>query len=65
MMKRRLVALLLGGLLAAMSATPVLAAQPPGQIGYEGQPGHQSGSTGHHQGHHGYEGQPGHQSGSN
>ncbi len=27
---------------------PVLADQPPGQKGYEGQPGHQGGGSGHH-----------------
>ena len=27
---------------------PVLAGQPPGQKGYEGQPGNQGGGSGHH-----------------
>jgi hypothetical protein len=34
-----------------------LADQPPGQLGYEGQPGNQGNGT------HGYEGQPGNQGG--
>ena len=30
------------------AAALVLAGQPPGQKGYEGQPGHQGGGSGHH-----------------
>ena len=44
-------ALLIGTLI------PVLAKQPPGQLGYEGQPGNQGNGL------HGYEGQPGNQGG--
>lgn len=36
-------------------------AQPPGQLGYEGQPGNQGGGGGS-KGQNGYEGQPGNQS---
>ena len=38
--------------------------QPPGQLGYEGQPGNQGGGGGGN-GLNGYEGQPGHQGGGN
>ena len=55
----------LAGVLAiaalAMSAPAAFAAQPPGQLGYEGQPGNQGG--GNAPGLHGYEGQPGNQGG--
>jgi hypothetical protein len=63
-MKRRAVALLLGGLFALAAASPVLADQPPGQLGYEGQPGNQGGASGQPgNGLQGYEGQPGNQGG--
>jgi hypothetical protein len=49
----------------AISAPAAFAGQPPGQLGYEGQPGHQGGGGGHHHapGLLGYEGQPGNQGG--
>ena len=48
----------------AAAAVPVLADQPPGQLGYEGQPGNQGGGGGGHApGLLGYEGQPGNQGG--
>jgi hypothetical protein len=46
----------------AATAVPVLASQPPGQLGYEGQPGNQGGSQ-NAPGLLGYEGQPGNQGG--
>ena len=54
--------LLLGSLVALAAASPVLASQPPGQLGYEGQPGNQGGG-GSNPGLQGYEGQPGNQGG--
>jgi hypothetical protein len=50
------------------AATPAVADQPPGQLGYEGQPGNQGGASGNPGGGQppgqlGYEGQPGNQSG--
>lgn len=65
-MRRKVTAFLLAGAIAVMSAVPAFAAQPPGQLGYEGQPGNQGGQ--HHNGQHapglrGYEGQPGNQGG--
>lgn len=58
---------LLGGLCAAALAVAPAAAfagQPPGQLGYEGQPGNQGGGGGGHApGLLGYEGQPGNQGG--
>jgi len=39
--------------------------QPPGQLGYEGQPGNQGGGSGNQGGQQGYEGQPGNQSNGN
>ena len=48
------------GFLASTSGS-VLADQPPGQKGYEGQPGNQGGGGGSN-GTNGYEGQPGNQS---
>jgi len=66
-MKRKIVALALGaGLAMGLSAGPVLADQPPGQLGYEGQPGNQGGASGQPgpaPGLLGYEGQPGNQGG--
>jgi hypothetical protein len=60
MMKRKAAALLLGVFFALAAASPALAGQPPGQKGYEGQPGNQGGGGGGQQG---YEGQPGNQGG--
>ena len=60
-MKRKTAALLLFSVFALAGASPVLASQPPGQLGYEGQPGNQGGGGGN--GLHGYEGQPGNQGG--
>ena len=57
-MKRALAGVL--AVLAMAVAAPVaVAGQPPGQLGYEGQPGNQGGGGGLH----GYEGQPGNQGG--
>ena len=57
----------LAGLLSiaalALSAPAAFAAQPPGQLGYEGQPGNQAGGGGQPPGQLGYEGQPGNQAG--
>jgi opacity protein-like surface antigen len=61
-MKKKLVAAIAVTLLALAAITPAVAKQPPGQLGYEGQPGNQGG--GQHAGQHGYEGQPGNQGGS-
>jgi hypothetical protein len=60
-MKRILVALL-ATVLGLYVASAALASQPPGQLGYEGQPGNQGGDGGNH-GLLGYEGQPGNQGG--
>ena len=67
-MKRKTVALVLGGLLAAVGSAA--AAQPPGQRGYEGRPGNQGGKAHHGQVHpgtppglRGHEGRPGNQGG--
>lgn len=62
---------ILAGLTAVALATApsaALADQPPGQLGYEGQPGNQGGGGGNHGGGQppgllGYEGQPGNQGG--
>jgi hypothetical protein len=64
-MRRRSVVLLLGMFIALAAAGPVLADQPPpGQLGYEGQPGNQGGGGGNNApGLQGYEGQPGNQGG--
>ena len=59
-MKRKLAAVLVGGLLAT-SAAPAFAGTPKGQRGYEGKPGNQGGY--HQNGQQGYEGQPGNQGG--
>ena len=56
-MRRKAVALLLACLFAFAAAGAALASQPPGQLGYEGQPGNQG------NGQNGYEGQPGNQGG--
>ena len=66
-MRRKVVAALVFG--AAMGvgvASPALADQPPGLLGYEGQPGNQGGhggANGQPPGLLGYEGQPGNQGG--
>jgi hypothetical protein len=60
------VALLLAAVaLGAAAGAPIASAdQPPGQLGYEGQPGNQGGgSNGQPPGLRGYEGQPGNQGG--
>jgi hypothetical protein len=54
-MRRKAAALLFAGLVALAAASPVLASNPPGQLGYEGQPGNQGNGC------QGYEGQPGNQ----
>jgi hypothetical protein len=62
-MKGKTVALLLASAFALAAASPVLASQPPGLRGYEGQPGNQGGGGGNPPGLRGYEGQPGNQGG--
>jgi hypothetical protein len=61
-MKRRVMALVLGGLLAVAAIGAAAADTPPGQQGYEGQPGNQGGGS-PAPGLLGYEGQPGNQGG--
>ena len=61
-MKRRIVAVLAAGVLLLSMVGTALADQPPGQKGYEGQPGNQGGGGGS-SGQQGYEGQPGNQGG--
>jgi hypothetical protein len=56
-MGRRVGIALAGLLLALASVATALASTPPGQLGYEGQPGNQGNGLG------GYEGQPGNQGG--
>ncbi len=60
-MKRVLVAIVLGTVLGVGAASTVLADEPPGLTGYEGQPGNQGGGGGQPPGLLGYEGQPGNQ----
>jgi hypothetical protein len=62
-MKRK--ALVIAFCAAALAAAPsaAFADQPPGQLGYEGQPGNQGGGSGQPPGLLGYEGQPGNQGG--
>jgi len=63
-MKVRLLVALAVGLMALATAIPAFADQPPGQLGYEGQPGNQGGGGGQPGGGlQGYEGQPGNQGG--
>jgi hypothetical protein len=62
-MKRKMVALMVGAALGVGLASPALADQPPGQLGYEGRPGNQGGGGGQPPGLLGYEGQPGNQGG--
>lgn len=61
MLLKKLLALVFAALLAVAVVTPALAGPPPGQLGYEGQPGNQGG--GGTTGLKGYEGQPGNQGG--
>jgi len=61
-MRKKAVLVLLAGLFALAAAGPAYADQPPGQLGYEGQPGNQGGGGGAN-GQQGYEGQPGNQGG--
>jgi hypothetical protein len=60
-MKRKLLIFLSVAMLVLMGVGSALASQPPGQLGYEGQPGNQGG--GGAPGPQGYEGQPGNQGG--
>ena len=61
---RKVIALTAAALLALATVVPALADQPPGQLGYEGQPGNQGGASGQPaNGLGGYEGQPGNQGG--
>lgn len=60
--RRKLVAALTAAVILLIGAAPALAGQPPGQKGYEGQPGNQGGGGGA-TGQLGYEGQPGNQGG--
>jgi hypothetical protein len=62
-MKRMVVAILLGTAFGVSVASPVLADEPPGLLGYEGQPGNQGGGGGQPPGLLGCEGQPGNQGG--
>ena len=63
---KKVFALLLAGaalLAGAVFAPAASADQPPGLLGYEGQPGNQGGGGGQPPGLLGYEGQPGNQGG--
>jgi hypothetical protein len=66
-MRRKMVAVVFGAIFGlGLVASPALADQPPGQLGYEGQPGNQGGASGQPgpaPGLRGYEGQPGNQGG--
>jgi hypothetical protein len=42
-MKRKVLALVMGAMLAVGLVGAAAASQPPGQLGYEGQPGNQGG----------------------
>ena len=58
------VVLMVAAQLGIGASDPALGSQPPGQLGYEGQPGNQGGGQHHHApGLLGYEGQPGNQGG--
>ena len=61
-MKKKAVIALLAAVTALATAGGALADQPPGQLGYEGQPGNQGGGN-NAPGLRGYEGQPGNQGG--
>ena len=56
-MKLKIMLWLVAVLLALSVSIPAFASNPPGQLGYEGQPGNQG------NGQQGYEGQPGNQGG--
>ena len=56
---KKVLALILAAAVTLGTVAPVLASQPPGQLGYEGQPGNQGGGGSQQ----GYEGQPGNQGG--
>jgi hypothetical protein len=58
-MRAKAAAFLFAVTFALAAAGSAVASQPPGQLGYEGQPGNQGG--GKAPGCHGYEGQPGNQ----
>ena len=61
-MKRRALGFLFAGLFVLAAASPAIGSTPPGQQGYEGQPGNQGGGGGGQPpGCKGYEGQPGNQ----
>ena len=60
-MKKYIFAVILAIVVIIAWASTVLATTPPGQKGYEGQPGNQGGY--HQNGQRGYEGQPGNQGG--
>jgi len=59
--RRSLAGLFLAAAAFSISVPPAGADQPPGQLGYEGQPGNQGNNGSNGQG--GYEGQPGNQGG--
>jgi hypothetical protein len=62
-MRRLIIALVVGAVLGA-GVSSAYASQPPGQLGYEGQPGNQGGASGQPaSGLLGFEGQPGNQGG--
>ncbi len=61
MLKRMATALIMSILAALLISSVALAWEPPGQRGYEGQPGNQGGYN--QAGQKGYEGQPGNQGG--
>jgi hypothetical protein len=54
-MKRKLATIGVAGVITLAGVAPASADTPPGQLGYEGQPGNQGNGT------LGYEGQPGNQ----
>ena len=62
---KRVLAVITASVLVLALAGPVFADQPPGQLGYEGQPGNQGDGGGSNGGNGllGYEGQPGNQGG--
>jgi hypothetical protein len=61
-MRKLFVAATIAVIALLVLSSVALATTPPGQKGYEGQPGNQGGY--HHAGQQGYEGQPGNQGGS-
>jgi hypothetical protein len=63
---RKVASVVIVGAAFGVTATPAVADQPPGLLGYEGQPGNQGGqnnNNGTPNGLLGYEGQPGNQGG--